>query len=312
METRKLGGLEVSVVGLGCNNLGRRIDEGQSASVVGAALEAGVTLFDTADVYGEGLSEEYLGKALGARRQQVHIATKFGGGMGGARTGAKPRWIEQAVDHSLSRLGTEWIDLYQLHTPDPDTPIEETLAALDRLVEAGKVRVIGCSNFDSGQIDQAQSVSDERGLARFASVQNQYSLLHREPEQGPDGGVIGACQRHGMSLLPYFPLASGLLTGKYRAGEAPPAGTRLGNMPAERASRFLNGRNLQVVERLQAFCQQRGRTLLELAISWLAARPVVASVIAGATRPEQVRANVAAAGWELDEEDLAEVDRITR
>ncbi|MGH9051706.1 MAG: aldo/keto reductase [Acidimicrobiia bacterium] len=307
METRTIGGLKVSAVGLGCNNLGRRLDQAGSNRVVDAALEAGVTFFDTADVYGDGLSEEYLGRALGPRREEVMIATKFGGTMGGdeRRSGAGRRWIEQAIGESLSRLGTDRIDLYQLHVPDPEIPVEETLGALDGLMEDGRVREIGCSNLDAGQIELAVRTASVRNLSRFASVQNQYSLLHREPEEG----VLEACRRHELAFLPYFPLASGMLTGKYRRGGPPPEGSRLAS--AERAERFLNDRNFRVVEALEAFCRERGRTLLELAVSWLLARPEVASVIAGATKPEQVRANVAAS-WELTDQDLAEVDRITR
>ena len=302
--------MKVSAVGLGCNNFGRRLDQAGTNRVVDAALEAGITFFDTADVYGDGLSEEYLGHALGHRREEVMIASKFGGTMGGdeQRSGAGRQWIERAVTESLSRLGTDRIDLYQLHMPDPEIPIEETLGALSRLVEDGRVREIGCSNFDAGQIERAAQAASERDLDPFTSVQNQYSLLHREPEEG----VLEACRRHELAFIPYFPLASGMLTGKYRRGGLAPEGSRLGSIPAERAERFLNDRNFRVVEALEAFCRERGRTLLELALSWLLARPEVASVIAGATKPEQARANVASASWELTDEDLAEVDRIIR
>ena len=311
MDTRKIGDLDVTIVGIGCNNFGRRLDRAGTDSVVHAAMEVGINFFDTADIYGDGTSEEYLGKALGPRRDEVIIATKFGAEMGGdpSRGGASPRWIESAVEDSLRRLGTDRIDLYQLHRPDESTPIEDTLEALDRLISAGKVRQIGCSNYSEAQIEDALSTSRERGLARFVSVQNEHSLLHREPEKN---GVTEACLRNGLALLPYFPLASGMLTGKYTRGEEAPAGSRLAGISASRAGRFANARNFDRVERLEAFAEERGHTILELAISWLVAQPVVASVIAGATRPEQVWANAEAAKWELLHEDLAEVDRITR
>ena len=307
MRTRRIGELEVSVVGLGCNNFGMRIDEDRAAEVVAAALDQGITLFDTADVYGAGVSEQYLGKALGPRRDDAIIATKFGSPMGDAeKQGASARWIEQAVEDSLQRLGTDRIDLYQLHRPDMDTPMEETLTALDRLVEQGKVREIGSSNFSSGLIAEADGVAKEKGLARYASVQNHYSLLERRPE----ARVLPACERLGLGFLPYFPLANGLLTGKYKKGEAPPSDSRLARLPAERAGQVLSEKNLEVVERLDSFASERGRSLLELAFSWLLSRPAVASVIAGATRPEQVKANADAAGWDLAAEELAEIDSI--
>ena len=311
MDTRKIGDLDVTVVGIGCNNFGRRLERAGTDAVVHAAMDAGINFFDTADIYGDGTSEEYLGKALGPRRDEAIIATKFGAEMGGdpSRGGAGPRWIERAVEDSLRRLGTDRIDLYQLHRPDENTPIEDTLEALDRLISAGKVRQIGCSNYSEAQIEDALSASRERGLARFVSVQNEYSLLHRKPEEN---GVTEACLRNGLVLLPYFPLASGMLTGKYTRGEEAPAGSRLAGMSASRAGRFANARNFDRVEKLEAFAKERGHTILELAISWLVAQPVVASVIAGATSPEQVRANAEAARWELLPEDLAEVDRITR
>ena len=309
MDTRRIGDLEVTIVGIGCNNFGRRLDSAGAGAVVHAAMEAGINLFDTADVYGDGASEEYLGRALGSRRDEVIIATKFGVQLGDDpnRGGASPRWIERAVEDSLRRLGTDRIDLYQLHKPDENTPVEDTLEALDRLVSAGKVRQIGCSNHSGVQIEAALSISRERGLARYVSVQNEYSLLHREPEKG----VTEACRRNGLALLPYFPLASGMLTGKYTRGEEAPAGSRLARMSASRADRFANARNFDRVERLAMFAEERGHTILELAMSWLVAQPVVASVIAGAMSPGQVRANAAAARWELLPEDLAEVDRIT-
>jgi aryl-alcohol dehydrogenase-like predicted oxidoreductase len=302
METRRIGSLTVSVVGLGCNNFGGRLDERRTEAVVKAALDAGITLFDTADIYGETKSEEYLGRALGRRRRDVVLATKFGMEVDAQRTGAKPDYVRQAVEDSLRRLGTDCIDLYQLHQPDPKTPIEETLGALDELVRAGKVREIGCSNFSTNEL-QAADKAVRPGAARFISVQNEYSLLQREPERG----VLEECRRAGLAFIPYFPLASGLLTGKYRLGRQPPQGSRL-------ASRFgtepFTEENLLLVESLLKFATSRGRTLLELAMSWLASRPTVASVIAGATSPDQVKANAAAAGWRLSEADLAELENI--
>jgi aryl-alcohol dehydrogenase-like predicted oxidoreductase len=306
METRALGRFEVSVVGLGCNNFGRRCDRVQTAAVVSAALDAGVTLFDTADVYGDGSSEEYLGAALGARRDEVVIATKFGMRMGDdpARAGGGARWVARAVEDSLRRLGTDRIDLYQFHRPDPETPIEETFEALDRLVRDGKVLEIGSSNFTGAQIDEAERVAAARDGARFVSVQNEYSLLQREPE----ADVLPACERLGLGFLPYFPLASGLLTGKYRPGETPAPDTRLGSVPAERAARFINDASFARATDLTSFADARGRSLLELAFGWLLSHPAVASVIAGATKPEQARANVRAATWKLDPADVAQVD----
>jgi aryl-alcohol dehydrogenase-like predicted oxidoreductase len=310
LHTRRIGDLEVSIVGIGCNNFGRRLDRAGTEAVVHAAMEAGINFFDTADIYGDGVSEEYLSKALGSRRDEAIIATKFGAEMAGdpSRSGASPRWIERAVEDSLRRLDTDRIDLYQLHRPDENTPIEDTLDALDRLISVGKVRQIGCSNYSETEIEEALATSHERGLARFVSVQNEYSLLHREPEHG----VTEACLRNGLALLPYFPLASGMLTGKYSRGEEAPAGSRLAGMSASRAERFANERNFEHVEQLETFAKERGHTILELAISWLVAQPAVASVIAGATSPEQVWANVEAAKWQLLDKDLTEIDRITR
>jgi aryl-alcohol dehydrogenase-like predicted oxidoreductase len=311
MDTRKIGDLDVTVVGIGCNNFGRRLDVAGTDAVVHAAMEVGINLFDTADVYGDGTSEEYLGKALGSRRDEVIIATKFGAQLGDdpSRSGASPRWIERAVEDSLRRLGTDHIDLYQLHRPDENTPIDDTLEALDKLISTGKVRQIGCSNYSEGHIEDALSTSREHGLTRFVSVQNEYSLLHREPEKN---GVTEACLRNGLALLPYFPLASGMLTGKYTRGKEAPAGSRLAGMSAARTDRFANARNFDRVEQLEAFAKERGHKILELAMSWLAAQPVVASVIAGATSSEQVQANADGVKWELLPEDLSEIDRITR
>src|SRR5215213_7212520 len=302
MDMRRVGSLEVSVVGMGCNNFGRRLDVQATSAVVDAALEAGITFFDTADTYGGTKSEEYLGRALGRRRDDVVVATKFGSRIDEQRRGASPEYVRQAVEDSLRRLGTDRIDLYQLHWPDPEVPIGETLGALDELVKAGKVREVGCSNFSAEQLREAEEATRE-GAARFVSVQNEYSLLHREPERE----VLPECERLGVAFVPYFPLANGLLTGKYRRGEDAPSGSRL---DSGRGERLLTERNLDIVERLIEFSQRQGHTILELAFSWLLARPAVASVIAGATSPEQARSNAAAADWELTDEELAEVDSI--
>jgi aryl-alcohol dehydrogenase-like predicted oxidoreductase len=304
MDTRRIGTLEVSVVGLGCNNFGRRLDADATARVVHAALDAGITFFDTADVYGPGTSEEYLGRALKGRRDEVVIATKFGMKVGEQQQGASPAYIRRACEASLRRLGVERIDLYQLHTPDSTTPIDYTLAALDELVRAGKVKEIGCSNFTVAELHAAALAAKPR-CTRFASVQNEYSLLHREPEHQ---GVLEECARERVAFLPYFPLASGLLTGKYRRGRPLPEHTRLSE--AGPKHRWLTEERLDVVESLAVFAEAHGHTLLELAFAWLLAGPVVASVIAGATKEEQVRANAAATTWRLSEAELAEVDRL--
>ena len=303
MDTRTIGSLRLSAVGLGCNNFGRRIDAAASAAVVHAALEAGIHFFDTADIYGDGRSEEFLGRALGSRRADVVVATKFGMPIAGQPAGASPAYLRKAIEDSLRRLGTDRIDLYWLHEPDPKTPIADTLGVLDELVKAGKVREIGCSNFTVEQLQAARDAVGS-GAARFVAVQNEYSLLHRDPERG----VLAECERQHLAFVPYFPLASGLLTGKYRRGEPAPEGTRLANSP--RAPELLSDRNLDVVEALSVFATSRGHTLLELAMSWLLSRPTVASVISGATRPEQVRANAAAGEWRLDDAELTEVDSI--
>jgi len=306
METRRIGSLEVSLVGLGCNNFGRRLDAEATTAVVEAALDAGITFFDTADVYGATQSEELLGRALGKRRRDVVVATKFGNPIDERRRGAKPAYVRSAVEESLRRLGTDRIDLYQLHRPDPETPIGDTLEALDALRRAGKVREIGISNASVEQLAEAADAASRAGSARFVSLQNQYSLLERAPEQG----VLAEARRGGLAFLPYFPLASGLLTGKYRRGEPPPAGTRLAQPGGRDPSRFLNDRNLEIVDRLSSFATSRGHTVLDLAISWLAAQVPVASVIAGATTPAQVRANVAAVGWRLTADDLTAIDAL--
>jgi aryl-alcohol dehydrogenase-like predicted oxidoreductase len=306
METRRVGALDVTLVGLGCNNFGMRIDEEQSAAVVHAALDAGINLFDTADVYGGTRSEQFLGRALGRQRDKVLIATKFVAPIDDdpSHAGASARWVTEAVEGSLRRLGTDRIDLYQQHGPDPNVPIEETLGALDALVRDGKVREIGNSNFSGEQIDEAEAAADRGGLVRFVNAQNHFNLLHRDALND----VVPACLRDGLGLLPYFPLASGLLTGKYRRGEPPPRGTRLSMLPEERASKVMSDRNFDAVDRLSEFAAARDHTILELAFAWLAAQPAMASIIAGATKPEQVDANVAAVDWKLSEEDLTELD----
>ena len=312
MEYKNLGrsGLQVSVVGLGCNNFGMRCDKDQTAAVVHKALELGITFFDTADIYGgAGKSEEFLGSALEGRRHNVVVATKFVGptGEGPLNRGASRRHIVQAVEASLHRLGTDYIDLYQIHFPDVTTPIEETLRALDDLVHAGKARYIGCSNFAGWQVAEAQWTARANHLSPLVSAQNEYNLLDRRIERE----LVPACQEYGLGVLPYFPLASGFLTGKYRPGEPAPQGTRLA-LWGQRGAEVLSERNFAILQKLESFAQPRGKSMLELAIGWLASQPHVPSVIAGATRPEQVEQNVAAAGWRLTPEELAEVDTATR
>jgi aryl-alcohol dehydrogenase-like predicted oxidoreductase len=306
MQQRKIGSLTVSAIGLGCNNFGMRIDGDAANAVIDAAIDAGVTFFDTSDSYGATRSEEIIGAGIRGRRDQVVIATKFASPIGDndpEHSGASPRWIAQAVEGSLRRLGTDYIDLYQQHRPDPDVPLDETLGALNELVQAGKVREIGCSNFGVDLLESAEQAASKGGFARYVSVQNELSLARRKPLED----VLPACDRMGLAFLPYFPLASGLLTGKYQRGEAPPAGTRLSMLPADRADAVLSDKNFALVERLSAYAADHGHTLLELAIAWLAAQPAVASVIAGATKPEQVRANAAAAAWELSDAQRDEV-----
>jgi aryl-alcohol dehydrogenase-like predicted oxidoreductase len=303
MDHRSIGSLRVSVVGLGCNNFGMRIDEAATRHVVDAALDAGINFFDTADIYGATKSEEFLGRALAGRRDRAIVATKFGMAVDEQRKGARPEYVRQACEDSLRRLGTDRIDLYQLHQPDPHVPIADTLGAMNSLVTAGKVREIGCSNFSAEQLDEAARAV-KPGAARFVSVQNEYSLLHREPEKS----VLPACERLNLAFLPYFPLASGLLTGKFEPGRPAPPDSRLS---LSWTSRFTTDANVRKTEALKAFASRRGHTLLELAFSWLLSRRPVASVIAGATSPEQVRANAAAPNWTLTEDDLAEIDRLT-
>jgi aryl-alcohol dehydrogenase-like predicted oxidoreductase len=311
MKHRKIGQspLEVSLVGLGCNNFGNRVDLETTRRVVHKALDLGVTLFDTADIYGnKGGSETFLGQSLGARRKDIVLATKFGMAMDEAGTlrGASRAYIMSAVEASLRRLGTDWIDLYQLHRPDPKTPIEETLRALEDLIQQGKVRYIGCSNLPAWQVVEAQWTARKIATHAFISCQDEYSLIVREP----DRELIPAARAYGLGVLPYFPLAGGFLTGKYKRGQPMPAGARL-NTAKHLADRYITDGNWAIVESLENLCAQRGRTLLELAIAWLAARPQISSVIAGATKPEQVEQNVRAAEWTLTAEELAEVDRIS-
>jgi len=312
MKQRRLGrsGLYVSEVGIGCNNFGGRIDAAGTQAVVDAALEAGINFFDTADVYGERQSEVLLGKALGARRQDVVIATKFAMPTGPTPLdrGGSRRYVMRAVEASLTRLGTDYIDLYQMHSPDPDTPIEETLSALDDLIRAGKVRYVGNSNFSGWQILDADWTARSRGFEPFVTAQNHYSLLERAVAHE----VLPACRRCGLGQLPYFPLASGMLTGKYHRGEPAPQGTRLARV-AQLANRAMTDQNFGAVERLTAFAADHGRDLLSLAFSWLLSQDVISSVIAGATSAEQVRANAAAAdGWRLTEGEMTEVAALVK
>ena len=303
MQQRQIGTLDVSVVGVGCNNFGGRIDEGHTRDVIDAALDEGINFFDTADMYADGHSEELIGKILGPRRGEVIIASKFGNDMPGQGSGARPEYVRKAVEASLRRLATDYIDLYQQHVPDPGVPIAETLGALDRLVAEGQVREIGCSNFSAEQIRGAQAAARERrSSAKFVSVQNEYSLLHREPERS----VLAECEREGLAFLPFFPLMSGLLTGKYRKGRPIPQNTRVAKY--ERYRKLLTDENLDKVEVLIEFAESRGHSILELAFSWLLAHSPVASVIAGASSGEQIRANARAANWRLTSGDLTAID----
>ncbi len=304
MRTRTLGNLHVSVVGLGCNNFGRRLDEAATKSVVDAALDAGINFLDTADVYGGSDSEVFLGRVLAGRRDRVLLATKFGMTMGeDGREGAHPAYLKQALADSLRRLDMDYVDLYQLHRPDPNVPIADTLGALGELVEAGFVREIGCSNFSAAQLDEAEAAV-AAGAPRFVSVQNEYSLMHREPE----AEVLPACARLGLAFLPYFPLMSGLLSGKYRKGQPLPVGTRIvGNA---RWESLLTDANLDLIEALTRYAESRGFEIVDLAFAWLLAKPQVASVIAGATSAEQVRRNAATSRWVLSDEELDAVARI--
>ena len=304
METRRLGGLDVSVVGLGCNQFGRKLDLRGTRAVLDAAIDAGVTFLDTADIYGgSGRSEELMGEALQGRRDQVVLATKFGMDMGDGQTRrGRGEYVHAAIDASLRRLQTDHVDLYWMHEPDPDTPIAETLAALDELVHAGKVRAIGCSNFDAAQLEEADAAARSNELARFVTVQNEYSLLKREIERE----VIPACERLGLAVVPYFPLARGLLTGKYKRGASAPSDSRLAGR-----DELATDEQWGVVEAVERYASERGVSMVDVAIGGLAAQPCVASVIAGATKPEQVHANAAAGAWAPGSADLAELDRIT-
>lgn len=309
LETRPAGGgvLQATVVGIGCNNFGRRLDAEATARVVLTALEEGITFFDTADTYGNGQSEEMLGAALKGRREEAVIASKFGHPSGGeGHSGASRRWIRIAVEASLRRLGTDWIDLYQMHMPDPATPIDETLETLTELVSEGKVRCVGSSNLDGWQIADADWISRTRGLTRFITVQNEYSLLNRSVEEE----VIGACAHFDVAMIPYSPLGNGMLTGKHHRGQGAAPGSRLASGPGANASRWLSDRNFDIVEALEAFAAERGVTVLDVAIGGLAAQPQVLSVIAGASTPEQVRANARAGKWRPTAADLEELDRI--
>jgi len=312
MEYRSLGrsGLQVSVVGLGCMNFGMMNDEAQAAAIVNRAMELGVNFFDTADVYGNrGTSEEYLGRALGSRRREVIIATKFAGPMSADQAwmqGGSRRWIMQAVEGSLRRLATDYIDLYQMHRADAVVPIEETLRALDDLVGQGKVRYIGCSNFAAWQIADAAWTARDQRLVAFISAQNRYSLLSRDLEKE----VVPAVNHFGLGVLPYFPLESGLLSGKYHPGQAFPADSRLAKWGAWAAGAFASAGKLEQVARLSDLCERHEHSLLELAMGWLAAKPWVSSVIAGVTSVDQLEQNVAAAAWRGESAELAEIDKI--
>jgi aryl-alcohol dehydrogenase-like predicted oxidoreductase len=310
MEIRNLGqsGLRVSAIGLGCNNFGGRIDLEATRAVIHKALDLGITLFDTADTYGnQGGSETLMGQVLGDDRKRIVLATKFGMPMDstGEKQGGARRYIMREVEDSLRRLQTDYIDLYQMHQPDPRTPIEETLRALDDLVRSGKVRYIGCSNFAPWQMVEAAWTARAAGLNAFVSCQDEYSLVFRKPE----AELMPAARKYGLGMLPYFPLASGLLTGKYRRNAPLPAGTRLANTQ-RLADRYMTERNWGIAEKLGDFVEARGKTMLELAFSWLLAQSPVTSVIAGATKPEQLEQNVKAGDWKLTAEDLAEIDRI--
>ncbi len=306
MEYRYLGksGLKVSAIGLGTNNFGRRLDADATALVINHALDMGVTMIDTSNSYGDGYSEDYIGRALKGKRDKAVIATKVSSTVGdGPNDGGNSRQhIMAAVEDSLCRLQTDYIDLYQIHWHDPNVPIEETLRALDDLVRQGKVRYIGCSNFTAWQVCEAAWTSRSLGVASFASVQPRYSLMDREIETE----LVPFCDAYGVGILPYYPLANGFLTGKYRRGEAVPTGTRL----AENDRGMFTDANFDLLDKLEAFCEARGRTVLELAFAWLLANDAVSSVIAGATRVEQVIANAKAASWQLTADEVAEVNAI--
>ncbi len=311
MHIRNLGrsGLRVSAVGLGCNNFGWRIDLEESRKVIHKAIDSGITLFDTADIYANmGGSETVLGEVLGDRRKEIVLATKYAKPMNtdGTMRGASRKYIMSAVEASLTRLKTDYIDLYQQHEYDELTPIDETLRALDDLIRQGKVRYIGHSNFPAWRAAEAEYVARELGTNAFVSCQDEYSLVFRDNEKD----LFPAAKQYNLGILPFFPLASGLLTGKYKPGTTAAADTRFGAVERLR-NRYMTPRNVAIVEKLDAFASARGRTMLELAFSWLLARPQVSSVIAGATRPEQIEQNVQAAGWALTPDEMAEIDAIT-
>lgn len=308
MERRRIGSLEVTVCGLGCNNFGGRVDYEGTEAVVRAALDAGVNFFDTADIYGNTKSEEFLGRALRGKRERVVIATKFGMAVGGdeARSGASPRWIRIAVEDSLRRLQTDYIDLYQQHAPDPTTPLEDTMGTLHDLVQEGKVREIGCSNFTAELLDQAGRIARDSGTTSFVGVQNYYNMLNR----GAETDALPVADRAGLAFLPYFPLANGLLTGKYRRGRPLPENTRIVTASEERRAALLSDANLDLVERLADFGTARECSILEVTMAWFLARPQIASVIAGATKPEQVRANAAAVAKRLSDGDFESLNAL--
>lgn len=313
METRRIGQLEVSVVGLGCNNFGARLDADETEALVHAAVDLDVNFFDTADMYGDGASEEYLGRAIKGIRDDVVIATKFGYSTPKPTlsedrlTGGDPKWVRQAVDASLRRLDIEWIDLYLLHKPDPAVGIELTLEVLHELVAAGKVREIGCSNFSAQQLDEAHDAAEDLHGPPFCTVQNRYSAMFREPE----AEVVPWCAENDTTVTPFFPLESGLLTGKIGADGAPPPGSRLDAMPGERRGMFLDDSRLATAQRLAAFARDNDRSLLELAMSYLVVQPTVPSVIAGAMNADQLAANVAATEWAMTADEVDEVREIT-
>ena len=303
MELRRIGELEVSEVGLGCNNFGTRVDQDGTNEIFSACLDSGINFFDTADVYGSGASEEMLGSAMKGHRDQIIVATKFGlRDMDLGLTGGSAEWVHRSVDRSLRRLDTDWIDLFQIHTPDDEVHERETLEALNELVVAGKVREIGCSNYDAERLDSAIDISEKEALAPYRTVQNRYSLLHREPESE----VFDVCRERAVRFLPFFPLESGLLTGKV-AANGPRPGTRLAEWPEDRLKLFLTERKLATVERLTQWLRNRDRSLLDLAFSWLLSKPEIPSVIAGATNAKQVLENSQASGWRLTNSELDEV-----
>lgn len=304
MKQRRIGQLEVSEVGLGCNNFGTRVDQDTTNEIFATCLDTGINFFDTADVYGSGASEEMLGQAMKGHRDQIVIATKFGlRDMDAGLTGGSAEWVRRSIDKSLRRLNTDWIDLFQIHTPDHEVHERETLEALNDLVVAGKVREIGCSNYDAERLDSAADVSQKENLAPYRTVQNRYSLLHREPESE----VFDVCREHNVGFLPFFPLESGLLTGKVSA-EGPRPGTRLAEWPQDRLKLFITDHNLAVVERLSNWVSDRDRSLLDLAFSWLLSKPEIPSVIAGATSSAQVLANSQASGWSISSLEMDEIN----